>query len=34
LLSYLQKQDTEAKTALVESAKLRKCLGWFFSLFI
>jgi phosphoenolpyruvate carboxylase len=27
LLSYLQKQDTEAKTALVESAKLRKCLG-------
>jgi phosphoenolpyruvate carboxylase len=27
LLSYLQKQDAEAKTALVESAKLRKCLG-------
>ena len=27
LLSYLQKQDAEAKTALTESAKLRKCLG-------
>jgi phosphoenolpyruvate carboxylase len=27
LLSYLQKQDPEAKTALTESAKLRKCLG-------
>ncbi len=27
LLSYLQKQDIEAKTALTESAKLRKCLG-------
>jgi phosphoenolpyruvate carboxylase len=27
LLSFLQKQDAEAKTALVESAKLRKCLG-------
>jgi len=27
LLSYLQKQDKEAKTALTESAKLRKCLG-------
>jgi phosphoenolpyruvate carboxylase len=27
LLSYLEKQDAEAKTALVESAKLRKCLG-------
>ncbi|MDR1993308.1 MAG: phosphoenolpyruvate carboxylase [Nitrososphaerota archaeon] len=27
LLSFLQKQDTEAKTALVESSKLRKCLG-------
>ncbi len=27
LLSYIQKQDAEAKTALVESAKLRKCLG-------
>ncbi|NLB76616.1 MAG: phosphoenolpyruvate carboxylase, partial [Crenarchaeota archaeon] len=27
LLSFLQKQDTEAKTSLVESAKLRRCLG-------
>jgi phosphoenolpyruvate carboxylase len=27
LLSYLQKDDAEAKTALLESAKLRKCLG-------
>ena len=27
LLSYLQKDDTEAKEALLESAKLRKCLG-------
>ena len=27
LLSYLQKDDTEAKKALLESAKLRKCLG-------
>jgi phosphoenolpyruvate carboxylase len=27
LLSYLQKEDTEAKKALLESAKLRKCLG-------
>jgi len=27
LLSFIQKQDSEAKTALVESAKLRKCLG-------
>jgi phosphoenolpyruvate carboxylase len=27
LLSFLQKQDSEAKTALTESAKLRKCLG-------
>jgi phosphoenolpyruvate carboxylase len=27
LLSFLQKQDAEAKTALAESAKLRKCLG-------
>ena len=27
LLSYLQKDDAEAKTALIESAKLRKCLG-------
>jgi phosphoenolpyruvate carboxylase len=27
LLSYLQKDDAEAKRALVESAKLRKCLG-------
>jgi phosphoenolpyruvate carboxylase len=27
LLSFLQKQDAEAKTALTESAKLRKCLG-------
>lgn len=27
LLSFLQKQDVEAKTALIESAKLRKCLG-------
>ncbi len=27
LLSYLQKQDAEAKTALTESAKIRKCLG-------
>jgi phosphoenolpyruvate carboxylase len=27
LLSYLQKQDAEAKEALTESAKLRKCLG-------
>jgi len=27
LLSFLQKQDAEAKTALIESAKLRKCLG-------
>ncbi len=26
LFSYLQKQDKEAKTALTESAKLRKCL--------
>jgi phosphoenolpyruvate carboxylase len=27
LLSYLQKDDAEAKKALLESAKLRKCLG-------
>ncbi len=27
LLSFLQKQDAEAKTSLTESAKLRKCLG-------
>jgi phosphoenolpyruvate carboxylase len=27
LLSYLQKDDVEAKKALLESAKLRKCLG-------
>lgn len=27
LLSYLQKEDKEAKTALTESAKLRNCLG-------
>ena len=27
LLSYLQKQNVEAKEALTESAKLRKCLG-------
>jgi phosphoenolpyruvate carboxylase len=27
LLSYLQKQDTEAKTAFTESGKIRKCLG-------
>jgi len=27
LLSFLQKQDAEAKLALTESAKLRKCLG-------
>ncbi|HSV50070.1 MAG TPA: phosphoenolpyruvate carboxylase, partial [Candidatus Acidoferrales bacterium] len=27
LLSFLQKQDAEAKAALTESAKLRKCLG-------
>jgi phosphoenolpyruvate carboxylase len=27
LLSFLQKDDSEAKKALVESAKLRKCLG-------
>jgi phosphoenolpyruvate carboxylase len=27
LLAYLQKDDVEAKRALVESAKLRKCLG-------
>ncbi len=27
LLSYLQKQECEAKEALTESAKLRKCLG-------
>ena len=27
LLSYLQKQDLEAKESLTESAKLRKCLG-------
>jgi phosphoenolpyruvate carboxylase len=27
LLSYLQKEDAEAKKALLESAKLRKCLG-------
>ena len=27
LLSYLQKEDDEAKKALLESAKLRKCLG-------
>ena len=27
LLSYLQQEDTEAKKALLESAKLRKCLG-------
>ena len=27
LLSYLQKDDGEAKKALLESAKLRKCLG-------
>jgi phosphoenolpyruvate carboxylase len=27
LLSYLQKEDIEAKKALLESAKLRKCLG-------
>ncbi len=27
LLSFLQKQSAEAKTALTESAKLRKCLG-------
>jgi phosphoenolpyruvate carboxylase len=27
LLSYLQKEDGEAKKALLESAKLRKCLG-------
>lgn len=27
LLSFLQKHDAEARTALIESAKLRKCLG-------
>jgi phosphoenolpyruvate carboxylase len=27
LLSYIQKDDVEAKKALTESAKLRKCLG-------
>jgi phosphoenolpyruvate carboxylase len=27
LLSYLQKEDQEAKKALLESAKIRKCLG-------
>jgi phosphoenolpyruvate carboxylase len=27
LLSYIQKDDVEAKRALVESAKLRRCLG-------
>ena len=27
LLSYLQKEDDEAKKALLESAKIRKCLG-------
>jgi phosphoenolpyruvate carboxylase len=27
LLSYLQKEDVEAKKALLESAKLRQCLG-------
>jgi phosphoenolpyruvate carboxylase len=27
LLSYLQKEDAEAKRALLESAKIRKCLG-------
>jgi phosphoenolpyruvate carboxylase len=27
LISYLQKDDAEAKRALVESAKLRRCLG-------
>lgn len=27
LLSYLQKEDAEAKKALLESAKIRKCLG-------
>lgn len=27
LLSYLQKEDVEAKKALLESAKIRKCLG-------
>jgi hypothetical protein len=27
LLSFLQKQDAEAKAALIESARLRKCLG-------
>jgi phosphoenolpyruvate carboxylase len=27
ILSYLQRDDTEAKKALLESAKLRKCLG-------
>ena len=27
LLSYLQKEDDEAKKAVIECAKLRKCLG-------
>ncbi len=27
LLSYIQKDDAEAKSALIEAAKLRKCLG-------
>lgn len=27
LISYMQKEDNEAKKALIESAKLRKCLG-------
>jgi hypothetical protein len=27
LISYLEGEDTEAKKALVEAAKLRRCLG-------
>ena len=27
LLSYIQNEDIEARKALVESAKLRKCIG-------
>ena len=27
LLSFLQKEDAEARKSLIESAKLRKCLG-------
>ena len=27
LLSYIQNEDNEARKALIESAKLRKCLG-------